>query len=250
MRRLALALEFGHGVRRDPAAALRWWRRAAAAGDTKSDGPARTHRSAGRTPRRRMPGLNRRGPITLSPCRRDPDVRRVASMLNIGYPRRHQVRERRTWKWKGRRQSGNVEDLRGSSGGGRSRMPMAADRFGPVGAGSADHRHPADPCSRDQPDERCSTAAWARAAGHPEDSSRKPGPQSAEEKELSDFVKVVLAETEDTWGGVFQASGKDYPEPTLVLSPDRFKSACGLRQFASGPFYCPNDARSHRPRLL
>ncbi|MEM6350674.1 MAG: neutral zinc metallopeptidase [Cyanobacteria bacterium P01_D01_bin.14] len=64
---------------------------------------------------------------------------------------------------------------------------------------------------------------------------------SAEEDELADFVSVVLADTEDTWNGIFQELGGDYPEPTLVLFSGVVQSACGRAQAAVGPFYCPAD---------
>lgn len=66
---------------------------------------------------------------------------------------------------------------------------------------------------------------------------------SPEEDELAAFVKVVLAETEDTWNRIFAAEGRDYPEPTLVLFRGQVKSACGLASAASGPFYCPGDSQ-------
>ncbi len=59
--------------------------------------------------------------------------------------------------------------------------------------------------------------------------------------ELSDFVSVVLADTEDTWNPLFKQMGGNYREPRLVLFSGAVKSACGLAQFAMGPFYCPRD---------
>jgi hypothetical protein len=50
-----------------------------------------------------------------------------------------------------------------------------------------------------------------------------------------------LAETEDTWGTVFQAAGRRYEDPKLVLFRNAVDSACGFAQSAMGPFYCPND---------
>lgn len=59
--------------------------------------------------------------------------------------------------------------------------------------------------------------------------------------EMTQFVATVLAETEDVWGGVFEANGKKYPEPILVLFEGQIRSACGFASAASGPFYCPGD---------
>ncbi len=63
------------------------------------------------------------------------------------------------------------------------------------------------------------------------------------ENELADFVSVVLADTEDTWGALFNQAGGRYEEPTLVLFTGAVKSACGFAQAAMGPFYCPADRK-------
>ncbi|MCG6930453.1 MAG: neutral zinc metallopeptidase [Desulfofustis sp.] len=61
------------------------------------------------------------------------------------------------------------------------------------------------------------------------------------ENELADFVSVVLADTEDTWGALFSQAGGRYEQPTLVLFTGTVESACGFAQAAMGPFYCPPD---------
>ena len=61
--------------------------------------------------------------------------------------------------------------------------------------------------------------------------------------EGSEFVRVVLADTEDTWNEIFKKNGRDYPEPQLVLFSGAVRSGCGVGQSAMGPFYCPNDNR-------
>jgi hypothetical protein len=66
---------------------------------------------------------------------------------------------------------------------------------------------------------------------------------SAKEQELSDFVSVVLADTEDTWHTIFQQAGAQYREPKLVLFRGAVQSACGFAQSAMGPFYCPADQK-------
>ena len=60
---------------------------------------------------------------------------------------------------------------------------------------------------------------------------------------LKDFVSVVLADTEDTWGEIFQRGGSTYEKPKLVLFTGAVRSACGLAQSAVGPFYCPGDRK-------
>jgi len=69
------------------------------------------------------------------------------------------------------------------------------------------------------------------------------GPASPAEEELRDFVSVVLADTEDTWSGVFAGMGGTYREPSLVLFTGAVNSACGYAQAAVGPFYCPGDRK-------
>lgn len=54
-------------------------------------------------------------------------------------------------------------------------------------------------------------------------------------------VSVVLADTEDTWGELFQKGGAQYERPGLVLFTGAVHSVCGLAQAAVGPFYCPGD---------
>jgi len=58
---------------------------------------------------------------------------------------------------------------------------------------------------------------------------------------MSQFVSVVLADTEKTWHGVFRQYGRTYEEPKLVLFSGAVQSACGFAQAAMGPFYCPED---------
>lgn len=66
---------------------------------------------------------------------------------------------------------------------------------------------------------------------------------SEEDKALTDFVSVVLADTEDTWNAIFAENNRDYREPTLVLFSGAVDSGCGYAQSAVGPFYCPADEK-------
>jgi len=67
--------------------------------------------------------------------------------------------------------------------------------------------------------------------------------EEAADNERAEFVKVVLAETEDVWHNLFKSSGKTYAEPTLVLYRNVVESGCGNAGAASGPFYCPADQK-------
>lgn len=55
------------------------------------------------------------------------------------------------------------------------------------------------------------------------------------------FVQVVLADTEEVWGQIFSEGGEIYKEPELILFSGQINSACGSATAASGPFYCPGD---------
>jgi hypothetical protein len=66
---------------------------------------------------------------------------------------------------------------------------------------------------------------------------------TAAEQQQADFVAVVLADTEDTWGQIFRQAGHVYEEPNLVLFSGSVQSACGMASAAMGPFYCPADKK-------
>ncbi|HEY9363341.1 MAG TPA: neutral zinc metallopeptidase [Chitinophagaceae bacterium] len=128
--------------------------------------------------------------------------------------------------WKGRRQSTNVDDRRGVSGG-------AVAGGGVIGliiylvysflGGDVD------------PSQIPQLSPTNQTEMSPE--------EKAADDERAQFVKVVLAETEDVWNKIFQDNGAQYREPTLVLFRDGVESACGMASSASGPFYCPGDEK-------
>jgi predicted metalloprotease len=121
-------------------------------------------------------------------------------------------------RWKGRRQSSNVEDRRSSTG----RRVAVGGGLGTLVILVIVTLLGGDPGMLVQ-----SAPGPARAA--------EP---SAGEEELRAMVGVVLAETEDVWRGLL---GPGYREPTLVLFRDQVESACGIAGAATGPFYCPPD---------
>jgi uncharacterized protein len=67
--------------------------------------------------------------------------------------------------------------------------------------------------------------------------------ETDEEKELAQFVSVVLADTEQVWTDEFRKNGLEYKEPKLVLYSGSVESACGLAGSSVGPFYCPGDMK-------
>lgn len=79
----------------------------------------------------------------------------------------------------------------------------------------------------------------------PGDQYSRPGQvsQVQADDQMSQFVSVVLADTEDTWNGIFQQMGERYVEPKLVLFSGSVESACGVAGSSTGPFYCPRDQK-------
>ena len=75
------------------------------------------------------------------------------------------------------------------------------------------------------------------------DQSGAPVEQTEEDRQLAEFVSVVLADTEDVWKEQFRAAGQTYAEPNLVLFSGAVQSACGFAEAAMGPFYCPGDGK-------
>ncbi|ALM47646.1 metalloprotease [Flavobacterium psychrophilum] len=132
-------------------------------------------------------------------------------------------------KWLGRRQSDNMEDRRGMSGG---KLVAGGGIIGVIilvinmfmgGDNSAvinDITNQIQQGSETQNTEL-----------------------SARDKEMGEFVATVLADTEDVWTKIFQENGMTYKKPKLVLFRDAVQTACGGVSSASGPFYCPSDQK-------
>lgn len=66
---------------------------------------------------------------------------------------------------------------------------------------------------------------------------------SQNDSENAEFVAVVLAETEDVWNTIFKQNSMIYKEPNLVLFRGAVNSACGYASSQIGPFYCPGDQK-------
>lgn len=135
-------------------------------------------------------------------------------------------------RWRGRRQSTNVEDRRGQRGGRRG-VAMGGG-LGMIIIVIVIALLGGDPMSFLQ---QIDTGASVSQSG---------GQQvelSAEQQELAAFTSVVLADTEDVWNDLFRRMGKRYEEPKLVLFTGAVQSACGYASAASGPFYCPADRK-------
>lgn len=152
-------------------------------------------------------------------------------------------------KWQDRRRSGNIEDRRRQSGRGgfssrgrgpRLRIP-GGRTAGVGGAGGlgliivvvvvslALGVDPMQFLSGDTTQQTQTSSSSRTGAGN---------------DEPSQFVAVVLAETEDLWTEVFEQNGLTYELPNVVIYSGRTDAAgCGLANASTGPFYCPADQK-------
>ncbi len=132
-------------------------------------------------------------------------------------------------KWLGRRQSDNVEDRRGMSGG------KVAVGGGVIGIiilllnvfGGETGQTVGNALEQMQGGQQTEAAA----------------PLSEADKQMGDFVRVILADNEDIWSKIFEENGMTYKNPKLVLFRGSVQTACGGASSASGPFYCPGDQK-------
>ena len=133
-------------------------------------------------------------------------------------------------RWKGRKQSTNIEDRRGGRSSGSSRTKGGA-KVGGVGffvllliyLFTGQGQNLLDNAGSDLG----SMTSTQSSTGIDDDGK--------------EFIAVVLKDTEDLWNPIFQQAGLRYQEPNVVLFQDGVRSACGFTSSATGPFYCPGD---------
>ncbi|PVZ86939.1 neutral zinc metallopeptidase [Serratia sp. S1B] len=132
-------------------------------------------------------------------------------------------------EWKGRRESDNVEDRRGSS----AVTTGGISIVGLVVAFVAWKFFGADPQQAYQVTKQLTTQQQPhqQAIQHP----------TSEQQQAKQFVSTILADTEDTWTIIFKQQGLQYTPTKLVLYRQSTPTACGAGQSAMGPFYCPSD---------
>jgi predicted metalloprotease len=133
-------------------------------------------------------------------------------------------------RWQGRRESDNVEDRRG-----QRRVA------GPVGLGLGGILLVIVVALITGQDPGRILQLLTAQQGVEQPGPAMPAPPG--EDRLGRFASVVLADTEETWGGVFAKAGRRYEPPTLVLFTQAVQSACGFSSAAVGPFYCPADSK-------
>lgn len=140
-------------------------------------------------------------------------------------------------KWAGRRQSGNVDDRRGQGGGGSGfgGFNIPGGLFSKGGIIVVVIIVVVSWIGGVNPLELLQQSS----SGGSTYSTEQSYTPSASEQQLAEFVKVVLADTEDVWNKEFS----DYREPTLVMFTDNVQSGCGNASSSVGPFYCPADEK-------
>ena len=133
--------------------------------------------------------------------------------------------------------SNNIEDRRGSTGGGfRMGGPLGSGGalialvlsllFGGNILGGGGDAGPA-------PDQPGTTTQTSNGAVE----------QSPAEAKEVQFVSFVLDDVQHTWAQVLPKYGTQYHDARLVLFRDAVNSGCGSAQAAMGPFYCPIDQK-------
>ena len=138
-------------------------------------------------------------------------------------------------RWQGRRESDNVEDRRSSGGGGPSmggpgfRLPSGKGGIILLVVVLVAGYYGVD----------LTGLMTGETAPQQTTTQRSISPQ---DEEAAKFTKVILADTEDTWGAIFKDMGRQYPQPKLVMYRGATRTACGTGQSVMGPFYCPADS--------
>jgi predicted metalloprotease len=132
-------------------------------------------------------------------------------------------------RWQDLRRSGNVEDRRGMSGGGK----VAIGGIGVIivlAIGLLTGQDPSEILANLQGTESGQQVQ-----------TRPPGARA--DDKTADFVSAVLGSTEEVWTEIYAANGSKYEMPTLQIFDNVTEGACGSASAAMGPFYCPADQK-------
>ncbi|KJV33947.1 metalloprotease [Aquitalea magnusonii] len=142
-------------------------------------------------------------------------------------------------RWDGNRESDNVEDRRDEESGSSGGFSLGG---GSIGLGTVAIGLVAWLVFGANPLQVISALS---GGGHQQVQTQphQPKVHSAEEEREAKLVRVVLADTEDVWGQIFQQRGGSYERPKLVMFSNSTPTACGRGESAMGPFYCPADRK-------
>jgi predicted metalloprotease len=131
-------------------------------------------------------------------------------------------------RWRGERESDNVEDRRGMGGGGKVAIGGGLGAIIILVIGLLTGKDFSSLLTTQDAGTREQTAGEGPGAPRADDSTAQ-------------FVRVVLASTEDVWSAIYKDNNQQYQAPRLVMFDNAVESACGNASAAMGPFYCPAD---------
>lgn len=135
----------------------------------------------------------------------------------------------------GRRESNNVEDRRGLSGGAKA---------GIGGIGGVIIIAIITLLSGGDLSDVVGNVVQSQLQGQvTEETNNGQAEFSPEEEEAATFSKQVLGSLEDVWTEQFKEHGMTYTYPTMVLFTGTVQTACGTGSAQMGPFYCSGDQK-------
>ena len=133
----------------------------------------------------------------------------------------------------GRRESSNVEDRRGMSGGAKAGLGIG----GIIMVALIAWISGGDPLSAVMQEVQQNSFGGNTEV---EEGQRE---FTEEEQELAKFSTQILAGTEDVWTEIFKQNGAQYQVPKMVLYTGGVQTACGQGSAQMGPFYCSGDQK-------
>lgn len=133
----------------------------------------------------------------------------------------------------GRRESSNVEDRRGMSGGKKAGLGIGGIIVVALMAWM----------TGGNPLEAVVEQVSQQSMGQNTEVNAEQRKFTEEEQALAKFSTQILGGTEDVWTKIFKENGATYQVPTMVLYTDGTATACGQGSAAMGPFYCSGDQK-------